>query len=112
MDALKDRAKNARDVAATAISKHKSSSTNQGYIVLKSVAQAWCDMTSPSFWANTIVHLANGKTWSQAVTLTPEVMMTQSLAKLRTVRTRVLADLDAKTKEVQAELDALQISRQ
>ena len=39
-----------RDNTALVISNIKSESTNTVWLITKSVAQSWCDMSSPSFW--------------------------------------------------------------
>lgn len=106
-EALKDRAKNVRDLAATSVNATKQESTNVAWLATKSVASAWCDMTSPSFWANTVVNLYDGKSWSDAVNTKPEDVFERSLAQLNSVRTKVLGDLDKKIQEVRSELAGL-----
>lgn len=57
----------ARDLGAIVVKESRSDSASPVWLAAKSVASAWCDMTSPSFWASTYVNLANGKSWSEAV---------------------------------------------
>ena len=104
-EALKDRGKNLRDVAAQAVTKTKSESTNVAWLVTKSVAQAWCDITSPSFWANTFVNMWNeDMSWSEAVTTRPEDVFESQMNKLKSTHNDVIRDLDKKIREVQQEL--------
>lgn len=111
-DALTDKAKQAGNVTATAIAAAKSESTNTVWLVTQSVAQAWCDLTSPSFWASTFVQLHDQYqrggwdevSWSKAVTTRPEDLYGQAQRLLRDTKMKALADLEAKIREARAEL--------
>lgn len=103
-----DRAKNMRDLTAQSFAAAKAETTSMSWILAKTIAQSWCDMTSPSFWANTFVnYFQEGKSWSESVTTKPEDVFEQSLNKLQGVRSNVLADIDKKMRELQAELSAI-----
>ncbi len=103
-DVLKGRATNVRDAAAQAVSGYKRESTNPVWLATKSVAQAWCDMTSPSFWANTIVNVSAGMSWGDAVATRPEDVHQRAMASLRQTAQKVQGNLDAKIQETRAEL--------
>lgn len=64
-------------------------------------------MTSPSFWASTYVNLANGMSWSKAVTTKLQHIHAQALGKLRQTASGLQADLDQKIATARREVAAI-----
>jgi len=107
-DAFLDRAKFGRDAALMAVADRRPEpGGNTVWAITKIVASAWVDMTSPSFWANTVTNLSNGMSWSEAVTTKPEDILNQALSNLRHAYDKAYADIDKHIAEVNAELAAL-----
>jgi len=96
-----------RDNAALVVSKIKIESTNTVWLITKSVAQSWCDMTSPSFWANTVTNVVSGKSWSQSVTDTPEVLRQKMKEGLASASRKALSGVDKKIQEAEKELRSI-----
>jgi hypothetical protein len=111
-ETFKAKAAQARDLTASAIAAAKTESTNTVWLITQSVAQAWCDLSSPSFWASAFVQLHdqyqrggwNEVSWSKAVTVRPEDIYEQTQRQLLNTKTEALAHLEAKIREAQAEL--------
>ncbi len=96
-----------RDNVALVASQMKKESTNTVWLITKSVAQSWCDLTSPSFWANTIINLQAGNSWNQSVRTKPEDLRRKMKLKLQKSSLSMLSSLDKVIHEAEKELQAI-----
>lgn len=63
------------------------------------IIKSYFDMTSPSFWANTITNLMNGMNWSEAVTTKPEDVRDKVIRTFVNNRNKLTGNLDRRIEE-------------
>lgn len=96
-----------RDNTALVIASMKKESTSTVWLITKTVAQSWCDITSPSFWANTVSNLLGGKSWSRSVMEKPEDLHRKMKQRLQKSSLQVFSSLDKKIHEAEKEMRAI-----
>lgn len=114
-----DLAKKHRDAAAILISAGESNTSSPAWLALKAVAQAWCDITSPSFWANTVSQLnvdpvdpdtwpnllkVNWTKWSKSVVTKPQDVAREAAEKWDRLIRGSVTRLDEQIREVEKAL--------
>ena len=65
----------------------------------KIVIQAFFDMTSPSFWANTYTNLRGGMGWSEAVTTKPEDVKNKVIKQFNKATDEIIKRIDLRIEE-------------
>ena len=96
-----------RDNTALVVTHMKKESTNTVWLITKTVAQSWCDITSPSFWANTVSNLIDGKSWSRSVREKPEDLRRKMKLKLQRSSLNMLSSMDKRIRGAENELRAI-----
>jgi hypothetical protein len=69
--------------------------------------EAFLNIQSPSWWAGVVGNLQDGKSWSQAVTTSPEEQLQASLNQVEAQRQQVLRNVDAQINATRALLQGL-----
>jgi hypothetical protein len=102
---IKQKTDAAKDYAKDAAKQKYADSLDENDSILvaasKITVQAWMDISSPTFWANTITQLNDGKSWKEAVTTKPADILENSIFKVNEARNKMNQDLDKKIHETQ-----------
>jgi hypothetical protein len=69
--------------------------------------ESFLNMQSPSWWAGVVGNLQDGKTWSQAVTTSPEEQLQATRDRIESQRRQTLQNIDARIGETRALLQNL-----
>ncbi len=69
--------------------------------------EAFLNMLSPSWWAGVVGNLQDGKSWSQAVTTSPENQLRNTKDRLEGLRRQALGSIDARISETRALLNGV-----
>jgi hypothetical protein len=77
------------------------------WVVGKLSIEAMLNIQSPSWWAGVAGNLQDGKSWSQAVTISPEQQLQQSRDQVESQRQQILKSIDARINETRALLQGL-----
>ena len=63
------------------------------------IIKSYFEMTSPSFWANTISNLMNGMNWKEAATTKPEDVRNNVINQFLNSRDKLSENLDRRIEE-------------
>jgi hypothetical protein len=69
--------------------------------------ESFLNIQSPSWWAGVVGNLQDGKSWSQAVTISPEEQLQANLNQVEAQRQQVLRSVDAQINATRALLQGL-----
>jgi hypothetical protein len=90
-------------IAASQLGAHNGTVWAVGRLTIES----FLNMQSPSWWAGVVGNLQDGKSWSQAVTTSPEEQLQSARDRVESQRRQTLQSIDARINEIRALLQGV-----